>query len=128
MYSWIFGIFAVAAAVLAIGGTYAVMAYSTSQRTQEAGIRLVLGARPNDVVRQMLRQGAFIVAVGVLIGLAGAFVVSRVLASFLFGIGPTDPATFIGLSLLLGVVTLSACYLPARWAARTDPMTALRRE
>ena len=128
IYSWLFGVFAVVAGIMAFAGIYGVISYSVSQRTQEIGIRVALGARPGDIARHVMRQGAVLIVIGLLIGLSGAFAISRVLASQLFGVSATDVTTFAGVSvLLIGVATL-ACYIPARRAARVDPIAALRYE
>ncbi|HEV2206397.1 MAG TPA: ABC transporter permease [Candidatus Acidoferrales bacterium] len=122
------GIFAGIAFVLATVGIYGVMAFSVVQRTHEIGIRMALGARTSDVLGMVVRQGLKLTAVGVTIGIAGALVLTRFLASLLFGVRPNDAVTFVGVSLILGVVALVACYIPARRAMRVDPMVALRYE
>ncbi len=122
------GVFAGLALLLAAVGMYGVMAYSTSQRTHEMGIRVALGAGRSQVARLVLGEGLRLALAGVLIGLGGAFGLTRLLASLLFGVRPTDPATFGAVSVLLLTVALAACYLPARRAMRTDPLTALRYE
>ena len=121
-------LFGVLALFLACLGLYGIAAYSVAARTREIGIRMALGARPDDVHRMVIRQGMRLALTGVVVGLAGAFVVSRVLASLLFGIGGADSLIYAGVSLLLVLVALAACYIPARRAARDDPMVALRHE
>jgi putative ABC transport system permease protein len=128
LYGSLFAIFAVIGIVLAAVGIYAVMAYSVSQRTQEIGIRMALGAQQHAVLKLVLGQGLKLAAIGVLIGLAGSFAITRVMAKLLIGVQPTDPATFIAVALLLTTIALLACYLPARRATRVDPMLALRSE
>ncbi len=118
----------VTALVLASIGIYGVMAYAVSQRTQEFGIRMALGAQPHDVLKLVLRQGMILTLTGVAIGIAGAFGLTRLLASFLYGVSPLDPATFVCVPLALCFVTITACYLPARRATRVDPLVALRCE
>jgi predicted permease len=120
------GSFAVLALVLACVGLYGVLAYSVAQRTREIGIRFALGARPGDLLRLVLGQGVRLAALGIVIGLAAAPAAARVLASLLFGVGPTDPLTLAGASLALLVVSVLACYIPARRAMRVDPLVALR--
>jgi predicted permease len=122
------GIFALLALLLAAIGIYGVVAYSCSQRTHEFGIRAALGAQQRDVFRLILGQGAMLGLTGVALGLAGTLGLTRFLRSMLFEITPTDPATLIGVAVLLLTVTLVACYIPARRAVRHDPMVALRYE
>jgi putative ABC transport system permease protein len=109
-------------------GIYAVTRYSIARRTQEFGIRMALGADRRDVLRLVLRKALMPVLIGLAGGLAVTLAVARVLSSLLVQLSPWDPATYVAVSLLLAAVTLSACYLPARRAARTDPMAALRYE
>ena len=122
------GIFAVLAAVLAAVGIYGVMSYTVSQRTHEIGVRMALGAQATDVRRMILMQTIKLTALGVALGLAGAFLVARFLSSLLFGVGTHDPLTFLGVPLLLLVVAVVAAYVPARRAMRVDPIVALRCE
>ncbi|HMZ79371.1 MAG TPA: FtsX-like permease family protein, partial [Acidobacteriota bacterium] len=122
------GLLAGFAIVLAVLGIYGVMSYSVTQRTQEIGIRLALGARTSDVIGLVVNHGMRLAVVGITLGLLGSYVLSRFLTSLLFGVQATDPATYILLSLTLLVVARLACYLPARRAARIDPMVALRCE
>jgi len=116
------------ASVLAAIGIYGVMAYSVSQRIHEIGIRMALGARPRDVIMLLLAQGMMLAGFGIVVGLIGSFALTRVLRMLLFGVSPTDPVTYTGVTLLLVLVALLACWLPARRAARVDPMEALRHE
>ncbi len=114
--------------ILASTGIYSVIAYSVARRTQEIGIRMAIGARANDVLALMVFQGMRLAAIGLVVGLAGAFVLTRLLNSLLFGVTATDPATFALVSALLMIVALGASYVPARRATRVDPITALRSE
>jgi putative ABC transport system permease protein len=118
--------FAVVAVLLAAIGVYGVLAYLVSQRTHEIGVRLAIGATPRDVVRLFVREGAALTLVGVAGGLAGALAVTRALATLLFGVTTTDPLTFTSVAGALAIVALVASYVPARRAARIDPMQALR--
>jgi ABC-type antimicrobial peptide transport system permease subunit len=120
--------FGALALILAAIGIYGVMAYSVSQRTREVGIRMALGARRGDVLALILRQAARLALIGLIIGLAGAWVLTRYMSSVLYGVSARDPLTFIGIPVLLSVVVVVACFFPARRAARVDPMVALRHE
>ncbi|HKY04996.1 MAG TPA: ABC transporter permease, partial [Blastocatellia bacterium] len=122
------GIFATVALVLAAVGIYGVMSYSVAQRRHEIGIRMALGAQRSDVLKLAVGQGLRLLVVGVAVGLAAALVLTGVMTSLLFGISPTDPATFIAISLVLTGVGMLASYVPARRATRVDPMVALRHE
>ena len=122
------GLFAIVALTLACVGIYGVMAYSVAQRTHEIGIRMALGAHPRRILQVILRQGFALALTGCAMGLAGAFAVTRLLSSMLYGVSPRDAATFVGIPLLLLVVALLASYLPARRAMQVDPMVALRYE
>jgi putative ABC transport system permease protein len=124
----LFGILGLLGLVLASGGLYGVIAYTASQRTHEIGIRMALGAKPQEILQLVLRQGLILAVVGVAAGLAAALAMTRVLSVMLYGISATDAVTFIGVSLFLLFVVLLASYIPARRAMRVDPMVALRYE
>jgi len=126
--SILLGAFSAIALALAAVGIYGVMAYSVSQRTQEIGVRMALGARSSDVMKMVLSQGTKVAGIGISIGLLGAFALTRVMSTLLFEMSVTDPVTFAAVVALLAVVTLLACYIPARRATKVDPLTALRHE
>jgi putative ABC transport system permease protein len=128
VYGLMFSIFAVSALVLAVIGIYGVMAYSVAQRTHEFGVRIALGAQPRDVLLLVLRAGVRLVTLGLIIGVPVAFGMGRGLGGLLYGVTPTDRATFIGIPLLLGAVALLASMVPARRATRVEPIVALRND
>jgi predicted lysophospholipase L1 biosynthesis ABC-type transport system permease subunit len=121
-------LFATTALLIATCGIYGLMAYAVTQRRREIGVRMAVGAEPGDVLRLVLGRALRIVGLGVIVGLAGAVGVTRVLQRFLFGVTPTDPLAFTVVTLLLVAVGLIAAWLPARRATRIDPTTALRAE
>jgi len=121
-------IFAGIATVLAAIGIYGVISYLVTRRTHEIGVRIALGAEARNILTLIVGRGLLLAIFGVVIGLAGALAVTRVLAKMLFGVTTTDPATFVGVSALLIGIVLVACYVPARRAMRVDPMVALRYE
>jgi putative ABC transport system permease protein len=126
--SWVLGLLASVALALGMIGIYGVLAYLVTLRRHEFGVRLALGAQPRSLLRLVLRQGLGLAAIGIAIGLAGAAVLTRVLETLLFGVSTRDPATFLGVAMLLFAAALIACYAPARRAAQADPMAALRSE
>ena len=128
MYGWLLVIFAGVAVTLAVVGVFGVMSYTVTQRTREIGIRMAIGARAPTVVRLIMRQGLLMIFLGLIIGLAGAFGLTRYLASLLYEVKPTDPMTFLLASVGLFIIGLIACFIPAYRAAKVDPVTTLRHE
>ncbi len=122
------GLFAAVALVLAVVGVYGVLSYQVAQRAREVGIRIALGASRVDVVRLVVRRGLWLTAAGLAIGVLGAIGLTRYMASLLYGVGATDPATFVGVAGLLAITSLAASFIPARRAARVDPTVTLRQE
>ena len=128
LFGYMFGIFGAAALFLAAVGVYGVLSFSVSQRTQEMGVRIALGAKGSDVRGLVVRQGLTLAATGVVLGLVGAFGVTRVIQSLLYNVTATDPISFGGVALFLALVATLASYLPARRATNVDPIVALRNE
>ncbi len=122
------GAFAASALLLAVMGAYAVISYSVAQRSRELGVRLALGAQPQQILRLVMRQGMAPVVTGIALGIAASFFLARLVSSLLFGTRAADPTTLVGVSTLLAITGLLACYVPARRAAQTDPAVALRSE
>lgn len=123
---WLLARFAGLAALLAAVGIYGVMAYSVTERTHQIGVRMALGAGSNDMLRMALLDGAKAASVGVVVGLAAAFALTRVMSSLLYNVSAADPMTFSGISALIVCVSVIASYIPARKASRVDPIVALR--
>ncbi len=128
LFGYMFGIFGAAALFLAGIGVYGVLSFSVSQRTQEMGVRIALGAQRADVLRLVVRQGITLAMIGVVVGMAGAFGVTRVISSLLYNVTPTDPISFGGVAIFLTAIAFVASYLPARRATTVDPIVALRNE
>ena len=125
---WLLGAFAVLAVVLAVAGIYGTMSYAVAQRTREVGIRVALGAQRGDVLKLVVGEGMKLIVAGIGVGLLGAFLLTRWMRSLLFAVSASDPLTFVVITLLLMMVALFACWLPARRATKVDPLVALRYE
>jgi ABC-type antimicrobial peptide transport system permease subunit len=128
LITFLLSTFAGLALTLAVIGLYGVMAYNGLRRTREIGVRLALGARRRQISGMLLRQGIRLLAIGLLVGFAGAFALSRLIRSLLFSVSAADPAVYLAVNLLLGGAAMLACWIPARRAARIDPMITLRAE
>jgi predicted permease len=122
------GVFALLALLLASVGIYGVLSYLVGQRTKEIGVRMALGAQKFDVLRMVLKDGARMTLVGIVLGLVGAVGLTRLMRSMLYGVKPTDPLTFTSVAVVLGAIAMLACYVPARRAMKVDPMEALRHQ
>jgi len=120
------GLFGGLAGLLAMVGIYGVMAYAVQQRTREIGVRMALGAEPGVVRRMVVLQGMRLAAIGVVLGVAGAYLLARYMKNFLFGVEARDPLVFVGVPLLLGIIAFVAVWVPAARASRIDPLGALR--
>jgi predicted permease len=120
------GIFALLALLLASIGIYGVLSYMVGQRTKEIGVRMALGAQKFDVLRMVMKDGARMALVGILVGLMGALALTRLMGTMLYGVRPTDPLTFVSVAVLLGCIAMLACYLPAKRAMKVNPIEALR--
>jgi putative ABC transport system permease protein len=127
-YLLLLSVFSAIALVLAVLGVYGLVSYAVSQSRRDIGIRMAIGARETDVVRLFLGEGLALTAMGLSLGLAGAFAATRVVASLLYGVTPTDAGTFVAMTMVMGTVALLASYVPARRSAAVDPLTALRHE
>ena len=127
-YTFLFALFGIAGLLLTMTGIYSVVSYTASQQTRDIGIRMALGARASDVLRLVIRHGLVLTTLGAVVGILGALATTRVMQTLLFGVGTTDPATFVGVVALGLLVAAVACYAPARRAARVDPLVALRDE
>ena len=126
--TFLLGIFAGLALLLASVGIYGVLSYVVTQRTNEIGIRMALGAGRGNVLWMVMRQGLLLIVIGIGAGVAGTYVLTGLMQTLLYGVKPTDPATFIGVSVVMAIVAMSACLIPAWRATRVDPMIALRYE
>jgi putative ABC transport system permease protein len=124
----LFSLFATLGLALAAAGIYSVLSFHVTRRTHEIGVRMALGARRADVSSLMLAMGGRLIALGIALGGVASFASMRLLRSQLFGVQPTDPIAYVGVTVLLSIVGLAACYVPARRAAAVDPMIALRHE
>ncbi len=127
-YTLLFALFGVTGLLMTLTGIYGVISYTISRRTQEIGIRMALGAQTRDVLKMIMKQGMTRALIGVGVGLVASLVLTRLMKSLLFGVSATDPLTFAFIALLLSTVALLACYIPARRAARVDPLIALKYE
>jgi putative ABC transport system permease protein len=128
LYMMLLGIFATIALVLSAVGIYGVMNYSVNQRKHEIGIRMAIGAQPSDILKMIVGQGMLLASIGVVIGVVAAFFLGRIIEMLLFGVSGRDLMTFVGLPVVLVLVSLLSSYIPARRATRVDPMIALRAE
>jgi predicted permease len=128
LFGWMFGVFGAVALMLAAIGVYGVISYGVAQRTQEFGVRLALGAQRTDVLRMVVRHGLALAGLGIVVGIIGALGVTQLVGSLLVNVTPTDPVSFIGVSLFLAIVALAASVIPARRATAVDPIVALRAE
>jgi ABC-type antimicrobial peptide transport system permease subunit len=124
----VLGLFAAVALLLALSGIYGVIAHAVAQRTHEIGIRMALGAAREDVLRMILGEGGRLALAGVAVGIGASFLLTQWLRTLLYGVGATDPITFLAVALLLLLTAMFACWIPARRASRVDPMIALRSE